>query len=75
MHSCVRYPESVTLPNKAHQIDPYRYLIWLFTKLALAKTVDDYDALLPLEDACRTPLIPVANKIWRAPGRHSEGRR
>ncbi|ANB71498.1 transposase [Paraburkholderia phytofirmans OLGA172] len=32
---------------KANQIDPYRYLTWLFTKLALAKTVDDYDALLP----------------------------
>ncbi|MBB5503125.1 IS66 family transposase [Paraburkholderia sp. MM5384-R2] len=32
---------------KANQIDPYRYLTWLFTKLPLAKTVDDYDALLP----------------------------
>ena len=32
---------------KANQIDPYRYLAWLFTKLPLAKTVDDYDALLP----------------------------
>ena len=28
-------------------IDPYRYLSWLFQRLPLAKTVDDYDALLP----------------------------
>lgn len=32
---------------KANGIDPYRYLIWLFQRLPLAKTVDDYDALLP----------------------------
>ena len=32
---------------KANGIDPYRYLLWLFQKLPLAKTVDDYDALLP----------------------------
>ena len=32
---------------KAGGIDPYRYLHWLFRRLPLAKTVDDYDALLP----------------------------
>jgi len=32
---------------KANRIDPYRYLTWLFERLPLAKTVDDYDALLP----------------------------
>ncbi|PCE27061.1 transposase [Paraburkholderia acidicola] len=32
---------------KANGIDPYRYLYWLFQRLPLAKTVDDYDALLP----------------------------
>lgn len=32
---------------KAGGIDPYRYLTWLFQRLPLAKTVDDYDVLLP----------------------------
>ena len=32
---------------KANGIDPYRYLTWLFERLPLAKTVDDYDALMP----------------------------
>ncbi|VVE59315.1 transposase [Pandoraea iniqua] len=32
---------------KANRIDPYHYLTWLFQRLPLAKTVDDYDALLP----------------------------
>lgn len=32
---------------KANNIDPYRYLTWLFQRLPLAKTADDYDALLP----------------------------
>ncbi len=32
---------------KANRIEPYRYLNWLFRQLPLAKTVDDYDALLP----------------------------
>jgi hypothetical protein len=32
---------------KANRIDPYRYLTWLFQRLPLAKTVDDYDALMP----------------------------
>ncbi|MBU9337253.1 IS66 family transposase [Burkholderia multivorans] len=32
---------------KANNIDPYRYLTWLFQRLPLAKSVDDYDALLP----------------------------
>jgi transposase len=32
---------------KANGIDPYRYLTWLFQRLPLAKSVDDYDALLP----------------------------
>ncbi|MGY4725806.1 IS66 family transposase [Burkholderia pyrrocinia] len=32
---------------KANGIDPYRYLTWLFQRLPLAKTVDDYDELVP----------------------------
>jgi hypothetical protein len=32
---------------KANSIDPYAYLRWLFERLPLAQTVDDYDALLP----------------------------
>jgi transposase len=32
---------------RANRIDPYRYLHWLFQKLPLATTVEDYDALLP----------------------------
>jgi transposase/regulator of replication initiation timing len=32
---------------KANRIDPYQYLVVLFTALPLAKTVDDYEALLP----------------------------
>ena len=32
---------------RANTIDPYRYLTWLFQRLPLAKTADDYDALLP----------------------------
>ncbi|KGS22020.1 transposase IS66 family protein [Burkholderia pseudomallei MSHR4378] len=33
--------------SKTNGIDLYRYLAWLFRRLPLAKTVDDYDALLP----------------------------
>jgi transposase len=33
--------------SKANGIDPYCYLTWLFHRLPLAKTADDYDALLP----------------------------
>jgi hypothetical protein len=32
---------------KANGIEPYGYLVALFRKLPLAKTVDDYEALLP----------------------------
>ena len=32
---------------KANRIDPYTYLVTLFGKLPLAKTADDFDALLP----------------------------
>ncbi len=32
---------------KANGIDPYRYLVWLFAKLPLAATADDYAALMP----------------------------
>ena len=32
---------------KANRIDPYRYLLALFTALPKAKTADDYEALLP----------------------------
>jgi transposase len=33
---------------KANNIEPYRYLVALFKKLPLAQTVDDYEALMPL---------------------------
>ncbi|SFT50110.1 IS66 C-terminal element [Paraburkholderia aspalathi] len=33
---------------RADRIDPYRYLTCLFQRLPLAKTVDEYGALLPL---------------------------
>ncbi|WP_429294935.1 transposase domain-containing protein [Paraburkholderia sp. CI3] len=36
---------------KANGIDRYRYLTWLFQRLPSAKSVDDYDALLPMEEA------------------------
>jgi transposase len=32
---------------KANGVEPYRYLVWLFAKLPLATTADDYAALLP----------------------------
>lgn len=32
---------------RANGIEPYRYLVWLFRKLPLATTADDYTALLP----------------------------
>jgi transposase len=32
---------------KANGVEPYRYLAWLFRKLPLANTADDYSALLP----------------------------
>ncbi|MEX3527410.1 MAG: transposase domain-containing protein, partial [Burkholderia sp.] len=32
---------------KANDVDVYRYLIDLFKALPLAKTADDYEALLP----------------------------
>lgn len=32
---------------KANGIDPYRYLVWLFTQLPSATTADDYASLLP----------------------------
>lgn len=31
----------------ANGINPYRYLVWLFARLPLAETVDDYAELLP----------------------------
>jgi transposase len=38
---------SIVETCRAHSIDPYRYLTWLFQRLPLANTVDEYDALLP----------------------------
>jgi transposase len=38
---------SIVETCRANRIDPYRYLHWLFQQLPLAKTVDEYDALLP----------------------------
>ncbi len=32
---------------RANSIEPYRYLVWLFTRLPHAVTADDYAALLP----------------------------
>ncbi|WP_257820250.1 IS66 family transposase [Burkholderia glumae] len=32
---------------KANGIEPYRYLVWLFTRLPLAATADDYADLMP----------------------------
>ena len=32
---------------KANNIEPYRYLVELFKRLPLARSVDDYEALLP----------------------------
>jgi transposase len=32
---------------KANVIDPNQYLVWLFKKLPLANSADDYAALLP----------------------------
>jgi transposase len=32
---------------KANGVDPYRYLTWLFERLPLAKSAEDYDALMP----------------------------
>ncbi len=32
---------------KADGVEPYRYLVWLFTKLPLAATADDYADLMP----------------------------
>lgn len=32
---------------EANDVKPYRYLVTLFEKLPLARTVDDYEALLP----------------------------
>ncbi|RQS41757.1 transposase domain-containing protein, partial [Burkholderia sp. Bp8986] len=32
---------------KANGVEPYRYLVWLLTRLALAATADDYADLMP----------------------------
>ncbi|WP_157636116.1 IS66 family transposase, partial [Burkholderia ubonensis] len=32
---------------KANGVEPYRYLVWLFTRLPLAATADDYATLMP----------------------------
>ena len=39
---------SLTETCRANGVEPYRYLAWLFKKLPLAATDDDYTALLPL---------------------------
>ncbi|WP_415748944.1 transposase domain-containing protein [Burkholderia sp. BE17] len=38
---------SLVEPCKANDIDPYRYLTWLFQRLPLAQTAGDYTAPLP----------------------------
>jgi transposase len=40
-------PYSLIETCKANRIDPYSYLVDLFRKLSLAKTADDFEALLP----------------------------
>ncbi|AOR72846.1 hypothetical protein BBJ41_35195 [Burkholderia stabilis] len=47
---------------KADGIEPYRYLVWLLQRHPLAKTVDDYDVLLPrmTPSGLRQSLIPPA---------------
>ncbi|WP_310725416.1 transposase domain-containing protein, partial [Burkholderia multivorans] len=47
LHEKYDYPYTLVETCKANSIDPYRYLTWLFQRLPLAKTVDDYEALLP----------------------------
>lgn len=37
--------------SKANGIDPYRYLVGLFRAIPLAKSADDYEALLPWRPA------------------------
>nr|WP_244099652.1 MULTISPECIES: transposase domain-containing protein [Burkholderia cepacia complex] len=37
-----------------HRVEPYRYLVWLFTRLPLAATADDYADLMPW----RMPAAP-----------------
>jgi hypothetical protein len=39
---------------KAHNVEPYRYLVALFKKLPMAQTADDYEALLPWNIALPT---------------------
>jgi hypothetical protein len=61
--------------TKACGIDPYRYLHWLFRHIHLAQSVDDYDALLPVENACHLALTQtgLVCESSRSPHR-SEGR-
>ncbi|HDR9512214.1 TPA: transposase domain-containing protein, partial [Burkholderia cepacia] len=42
---------------KANGVEPYRYLVWLFTRLPLATTTDDYAALIPWS-------MPAALNRW-----------
>jgi hypothetical protein len=62
---------------KANAIDPYRYLTWLFKRLPLATTADDYDALLPwnmpaelrwITAVCRRPDRASLNDRLRIEG-------
>lgn len=38
-----------------------------FQHLPFAPNVDDYDALFPLEDACRSSLTPLLHQITLSP--------
>lgn len=47
---------SLVQSAKANDIDPYRYLVWLFAKLPFASTADDYAALLPWNVPAQTSI-------------------
>ncbi|VWB59650.1 transposase IS66 [Burkholderia lata] len=59
---------------KANGIDPYRYLTWLFQRLPLATTVDDYYAPLPWKMPA-TCADPLPYRTSSALPIYSEGRR
>nr|WP_241241009.1 transposase domain-containing protein [Burkholderia cenocepacia] len=40
-----------------HRVEPYRYLVWLFTRLPLAATADDYTDLMPWRMPAAPPLL------------------
>ena len=47
MWSVPYYYRSLIETAKANKLEPYAYLRYIFDKLPLATTLDDYEALLP----------------------------